>query len=807
MSEDILNAGEEVTFRELFRRHAIVEIPLVQRDYAQGRSGEQDVRDEFLEALFAALMKQADDPSLPLNLDFVYGSVEPDGRGAFEPLDGQQRLTTLYLLHWYLAWRDGALADFLSFIQLGDHSRFSYAIRPSSKEFFDALLSWKPDAWPGIDTRLSSVLVEQAWFFRSWQLDPTIQSALAMLDAIDQKFGASIGLYDRLVNDDAPRITMHLLDLKSFGLSDDLYIKMNARGKPLTPFENFKARLEQHLGAAFADEARMLHGQPTTLRHYFSHRIDTVWADVFWHYRDRRSSLFDDRVMNLVQVLVIVTRNPDARGSEALLTLLRSTDRPFSFRRFQDHGCLDRPFIETLVAVLDAWSGAPHGIRPTLGENPYYDEVATFERAVNDCTQLTYTQLIQFHAYCAFIHRYPEHICTGRFIDWMRIIVNLSENTPYDNVDALRRSIAGVNAMLAHAATIVEHFASRLFEVPGFTVQQVREEQLKAQLFKRAEAWRDRILRAETHQYFKGQVEFLFKFCGVLEAWTAAGGCGWSDASDVAYQQKFDDYHARATTVFGGSGLQFYADALWERALLSIGNYLMPIGSNWHFGDAASRDTSWKRLLRSNASDTGIDAARRMFVRTLLDEIVPGDPDVAATLSQVIDRAPPTGDWREPFIRSPALIDYCKHRMIRFLSPENIYLLSRKRMSSDHVEPFTYYLYLTDLLPMAARSELHPFGAPRYRSVNTDDEEPCIELPCHTDGFEGTMRIHAASGGFRLRVAIDPSKQSAPAMIMFAGAGGFDMVADHLSRQIAREGAPEALAGIAAILQEAMRKF
>lgn len=803
MSEDILNAGEEVTFRELFRRHAIVEIPLVQRDYAQGRSVEQDVRNEFLEALFNALMKEGDDPSLPLNLDFVYGSVEPDGRGAFEPLDGQQRLTTLYLLHWYLAWRDEAMVDFLSFIQLGDHSRFSYAIRPSSKEFFDALLSWKPHGLAGIQNRLSSEIVEQSWFFSSWQLDPTIQSALAMLDAIDQKFGASIGLYGRLASDDSPRITLHLLDLKSFGLSDDLYIKMNARGKPLTPFENFKARLEQHLGAAFAADARVLHGQPTTLRHYFSHRIDTVWADVFWHYRDRRSSLFDDRVMNLVQVLVIVTRDPDARGSEALLTLLRNTDRPFSFRRFQENGCLDRSFIETLVAVLDAWSGEAQGIRPTLGRNSYYNETATFERAVNDCTQLTYTQLIQFHAYCAFIRRYPEHIGTGRFIDWMRIIVNLSENTPYDNVDALRRSIAGVNAMLPHAATIVDHFASRLFEVPGFLVQQIREEQLKAQLFMRAKGWRDRILRAETHEYFKGQVEFLFKFCGVLEAWTAAGGCGWTDVADAEYRRKFDDYHARAATVFGGNGVQLHADALWERALLSIGNYLMPIGSNWHFGDAASRDNSWKRLLRSNASDTGIDAARRMFVRTLLDEIVPGDPDVAATLSEVIDHAPPTGDWREPFIRSPALIDYCKHRMIRFLSPENIYLLSRKRMSSDHVELFTYYFYLTDLLPMAARNELLPFGAPRYRSVNTDDEEPCIELPCHIDGIKGAMRIHAAPGVFTLRVAVDLSEQSAPVMAMFAGAGGFNMEADHLSRRVSRESAPELIAAIAAMLREA----
>ena len=34
------------------------------------------------------------------------------------------------------------------------------------------------------------------------------------------------------------------------GSGEDLYIKMNSRGKPLTPFENFKARFEQAIAWA-----------------------------------------------------------------------------------------------------------------------------------------------------------------------------------------------------------------------------------------------------------------------------------------------------------------------------------------------------------------------------------------------------------------------------------------------------------------------------------------------------------------------------------------------------------------------------
>src|SRR5579862_1635620 len=122
--------GQRVTFRELFTRHPIVEIPIIQRDYVQGRLSQSEVRTEFLKALHSALSKPNGDPGLPLDLDFIYGSVESTGRQAFCPLDGQQRLTTLFLLHWYLAWKNAKLNDFRAFIEHDGKSRFSYAVRP-----------------------------------------------------------------------------------------------------------------------------------------------------------------------------------------------------------------------------------------------------------------------------------------------------------------------------------------------------------------------------------------------------------------------------------------------------------------------------------------------------------------------------------------------------------------------------------------------------------------------------------------------------------------------------------------------------
>lgn len=87
--------NDKVSFWKLLNEKKII-IPIIQRDYAQGREGKEFLRERFLGQLFDALKDNAN----PLVLDFVYGSVE---NNTLYPLDGQQRLTTLWLLHWYLA--------------------------------------------------------------------------------------------------------------------------------------------------------------------------------------------------------------------------------------------------------------------------------------------------------------------------------------------------------------------------------------------------------------------------------------------------------------------------------------------------------------------------------------------------------------------------------------------------------------------------------------------------------------------------------------------------------------------------------
>lgn len=300
-----------INFKQLLDRHGRVCIPIIQRDYAQGRPEEEEVRQDFLRAIKVALDKPADDPSLPFNLDFIYGSVEGPENTRFLPLDGQQRLTTLFLLHWYLAWVDGQWERFADMFMTGGKSRFFYSVRPSSNEFFDALIGFSPNDAPENVARLSDLITDQPWYFRSWRLDPTIQSALCMLDAIHACFAASASLFDRLVSESQPAITFQLLDLENFGLSDDLYIKMNSRGKPLTPFETFKARYERELKAQFADRSYEFAGATHSVAEYVAWRMDNAWADLFWAARDKSSNQYDGAIMSVFRAVALVTRSPE----------------------------------------------------------------------------------------------------------------------------------------------------------------------------------------------------------------------------------------------------------------------------------------------------------------------------------------------------------------------------------------------------------------------------------------------------------------------------------------------------------------
>lgn len=317
----INNTNTQETSFWKFLTDNTIEIPIIQRDYAQGRLGKEYLRKSFLTDIKDALDNALkDDGKTEMKLDFVYGSVENE---KMNPLDGQQRLTTLWLLHWYIALRAGKLNNEVA----GVLNRFSYETRISSREFLGNLCILEHfKVFDGND--IVGFITRQTWFYSAWKQDPTIQSMLRMLggtkvtdkkgedivDGIEEVFacpqnceihtGEKCVVYRKfneywckLTGDNCPIVFYHL-PLKDFGLSDDLYIKMNARGKQLTSFENFKADLvnyitEQSESELLDDGEKRKWKKLLDEREGIPIKMDTAWTDIFWKNKSVDSKIDD----------------------------------------------------------------------------------------------------------------------------------------------------------------------------------------------------------------------------------------------------------------------------------------------------------------------------------------------------------------------------------------------------------------------------------------------------------------------------------------------------------------------------------
>ena len=248
--------GIKSSFWHLTAQNAIV-IPIIQRDYAQGRKNDnvRQIRESFLRKIFSIL----DSGNKNLELDFIYGSLEKPRDLAksnqsffdFTPLDGQQRLTTLFLLHWFLSiWNDDCYKEFKEHMT----GRFSYRTRTSSTNFCENLIericpsevvSTLCDSEQSIS--ISKQVMNEGWFHNQWKNDPTVSGMLNMLDNITIVFLSYCNntnpsdiakkYYKELACDNVYKcpITFNLLYLNQgdFHLSDELYIKMNSRGKQM----------------------------------------------------------------------------------------------------------------------------------------------------------------------------------------------------------------------------------------------------------------------------------------------------------------------------------------------------------------------------------------------------------------------------------------------------------------------------------------------------------------------------------------------------------------------------------------------
>lgn len=355
------------TFESFIEEHKI-EIPAIQRDYVQGRDStieEIDKRDAFVDKLINAI---TDENVEQCHLEFIYGAENETTR-SFIPLDGQQRLTTLFLLHWVI-WQKSTDEAKESF-PLTSISGFSYETRLSSTSFCKNLVSQK--LLPTKEKDLRTKIEKQPWFSVEWKYDPTINAMLSMIDCIDRKtdsFSAEdiSTMLKKICNNGTNVITFEELNMTEYDLTDSLYIKMNARGKQLTKFENWKSEFIKYLEEELSDsdveykEKRPI--QSSSYKDYFCYSIEHEWTDLFWSYLKDDYLKLDEKFQK-EQYPVIDKMFMNLFDTLCMFRYYSTTKRETDFNKISavDKRKLwqEQSFVDELIQTLDTLYRIDHG--------------------------------------------------------------------------------------------------------------------------------------------------------------------------------------------------------------------------------------------------------------------------------------------------------------------------------------------------------------------------------------------------------------------------------------------------------------
>ena len=440
--------------------------------------------------------------------------------------------------------------------------------------------------------------------------------------------------------------------------------------------------------------------------------------------------------MNLIRALatVLYPGNTEKEKPENGLSILAEYKENVTFNKYEELKCFNLSFIVSLIDLLDRLCCGKEKVKIFLPDSVYYNEEEMFKNVIRysqtkekPTKAPTYKQLIQFYAYSEYIVKHEKISGTETFYEWMRVICNLSDNSTFNNVGDFRDALNSVSVLIEHADTILEFLANNS-PIQTFNILQKQEEYIKAQLILKGDKWKNCIRQAELHGYFKGQIRFLLKFSGILDYYTGHdNSCAWSNAEDEGYFHKFTEYFKKAGLIFNETGLITFECFLWERALLATGNYLMKAGSNWSLLDGYGR-ASWKRVLGgSEKTDDGIENTG-MLIKDVFDKLTV--EDVRGSLLNIIKQAEikdDKDDLRKMLIDEPDMLSYCQKRLIR-IKERNVYLLSKERMSSNHLELCTFYLMKHVLEPKLSKGELYPFTGVNPQQECTEANEPSIYL-------------------------------------------------------------------------------
>ena len=351
----------------------------------------------------------------------------------------------------------------------------------------------------------SQAICNCTWFFDAWKHDPTVKGMLNTLDTIHEL------LKDKEINKERywqpleeGAVTFYWLDLEEHQLTDELYLKMNARGKQLSNFENFKASLVKRVADNGWEEN-------IDEKDSFSFKMDTIYTDLFWEYRGE-VNVIDYEVTNFFAGMAMIgyalKENSEAqqkRIQELFKNPLSVRVEDFEksdFERFTSY--LDfYSAVEKISIETELWKYYNTDNRRGLFEEFIKDENKGTEKKYDGAT---YPQRVLFYALSELFMKSEDKNNISE--DFIRVIRNIVENATIDSAQTFVGAIKLMSELLKEVQDIYWYLSKTAIQ-SNFASYQVTQEKQKAERIVANPEWKDVIWEAEDHPMFKGDIGFL----------------------------------------------------------------------------------------------------------------------------------------------------------------------------------------------------------------------------------------------------------------------------------------------------------
>ncbi len=271
-------------------------IPEIQRDYVWSTSEVNDILDSIKDGF--------ENNDIPY-LGFIYAYNDNDYVYKYFLIDGQQRMTTIFLIMVALYYK--LEKDFPEHIIKNGKIKLDYKVRQSTHDFlYDFINFLNNNKGLVLDDKLIN---EQNWYHINYENDVTINNIITNFNLIYQWVcnfeNEKLNDFLNFIEDD---IQLSYFDIENGRQGEELYIYMNSRGRHLVENETVKAKFLSKL-----DENED--------KEYWGKKWED-WQDFFWVNRldNPDSDKGFNEFLRIVQIISMSIENYSASVVNEFIT-------------------------------------------------------------------------------------------------------------------------------------------------------------------------------------------------------------------------------------------------------------------------------------------------------------------------------------------------------------------------------------------------------------------------------------------------------------------------------------------------------